>query len=41
MSIATLGAIAIGEYPEAIAVMFLYLIAELQDRCQPIETIHP
>ena len=32
MSIATLGAIAIGEYPEAIAVMFLYLIGEtLQD----------
>ena len=29
MTLATLGAIAIGEYPEAVAVMFLYQIGEL------------
>ncbi len=29
MSLATLGAIAVGEYPEAVAVMFLYQIGEL------------
>ena len=32
MSIATIGALAIGEYPEAVMVMFLYQIGEfLQD----------
>lgn len=33
MSIATIGALAIGEYPEAVMVMFLYQIGEfLQDK---------